>query len=87
VTVDAVLIVASGAILALRLLSSLLKRVWLSAPLLALAGGVVLEPEVLQVIEPETLGVEHQVLEEVARVTLSVSLVATGLQFTRGTCA
>ena len=82
-TVDVVLVVAGGAVLALGLVSSLLKRVWLSAPLLALAGGVVLGPEVLHVIDPEALGVERRVLEELARVTLSVSLVATGLQFTR----
>jgi len=82
-SVDVVLIVVAGAILALGLVSSSLKRMWLSVPLLALAAGVVLGPEVLGVLEPETLGREDRVLEELARVTLSISLVATGLQMTR----
>jgi NhaP-type Na+/H+ or K+/H+ antiporter len=82
-SVDVVLMIVAGAILALGLVSSLLKRMWLSPSLLALAAGVVLGPEVLNVLEPETLGPENRVLEEFARVTLSISLVATGLQMTR----
>jgi len=82
-SVDVVLMVMAGAILALGLVSSLLKRVWLSAPLLALGVGVLLGPEVLGVLEPEAFGAEDRVLEELARVTLSISLVATGLQITR----
>ncbi len=43
-------------------------------------AGVVLGPEVLQVIEPGRLGDERAILEQLARVTLAVSLVAAALQ-------
>ena len=83
-TVDDVLIVLGATLLAFGLPSTLVKRVWLSVPLLALGAGVVLGPEVLAVLDPAGLGDEHKVLEELARVALAVSLVGTGLQFTRG---
>ena len=84
VSVDVALIVTAGSILAVGLVSTTLKRVWLSAPLVAVVVGVLLGPEVLHVLEPETFGPEERTLEELARVTLSISLVATGLQMTRG---
>jgi NhaP-type Na+/H+ or K+/H+ antiporter len=83
-TVDAALIVVGGATIALGLLSTTLKRVWLSVPLAALALGVLLGPEVLGVVHLGGREQEHRVLEELARITLSVSLVATGLQVTGG---
>ncbi len=49
-TVDAALNVVGGATIALGLLSTTLKRVWLSVPLAALALGVLLGPEVLGVV-------------------------------------
>ena len=82
-TVDIVLVVLGATILTLGLPSTLLKRMWLSVPLLALAIGVALGPEVVGVLDPGRLDGEHRALEELARVTLAVSLVASGLQFTR----
>jgi sodium/hydrogen antiporter len=83
VSTDTILVVVGGAILGLGLPSSIVKRVWLSVPLLALAAGVLLGPEVLAVLRPEELGAHRKVLEELARITLAVSLVGTGLQFRR----
>lgn len=82
--VDLVLVVLGGTLLVVGLPSALIKRVWLSVPLVALALGVVLGPEVLRVLDPGRLDHEHKALEELARVTLAVSLVGAGLQFTRG---
>lgn len=80
---DAVLIVMGAAILGFGLPSTIVKRLWLSVPLLALVAGVLLGPEALAVLRPDTLAENHKVLEELARVTLAVSLVGTGLQFQR----
>ena len=82
-SVDTVLVVVGATILTLGLPSTLLKRIWLSVPLLALVTGVVLGPQALGVVDPGRLHGEHKALEELARVTLAVSLVAAGLQFTR----
>ena len=82
-SVDLVLIIAGASILALGLPSNVVKRLWLSVPLLALLAGVLLGPEVLAVLEPERLRGEHKVLEELARATLAVSLVGTALQITK----
>ena len=80
---DVVLVVLGASLLALGLPSSLIKRVWLTVPLLALATGVLLGPSVLDALDPGRLGDEHKALEELARLALAVSLVAAGLQFTR----
>ena len=82
-SVDVALIVIGGSIIVLGLASTVIKRVILSVPLLALVAGVVLGPELFGVLRPEVVGPELKVLEELTRVTLSVSLVATGLQMTR----
>lgn len=82
-SIDVGFIVVGGLILALGLPSNIIKRLWLSVPLLALLTGVLLGPEVLAVLEPARLHDEHKVLEELARVTLAVSLVGMGLQMTR----
>jgi sodium/hydrogen antiporter len=81
--VDLVLVLVGASILTLGLPSNILKRLWLSVPLLALLAGVLLGPQVLAILEPDRLGREHKVLEELARVTLAVSLVGTALQITR----
>ncbi len=82
-SVDLVLIVVGGSILALGLPSNIIKRLWLSVPLLAMLVGVLLGPEVLGLVEPDRLHDDHKVLEELARITLAVSLVGTALQMTR----
>jgi NhaP-type Na+/H+ or K+/H+ antiporter len=80
---DVVLIVVGAAVLGLGLPSTLIKRVWLSVPLLAMGAGLLLGPEALGVVRVNVLGDEHKILEELARITLSASLVSTGLQFQR----
>jgi sodium/hydrogen antiporter len=82
-SVDVAFIVVGASILALGLPSNIIKRLWLSVPLLALLAGVLLGPEVLGVLQPGRLRGERKVLEELARVTLAVSLVGTALQITR----
>ncbi len=70
-SVDVALIVVGASILAFGLPSNIIKRLWLSVPLLALLVGVLLGPEVLAVVEPDRLDGEHKVLEELARVALA----------------
>ena len=82
-TVDATLVLVGAALLVLGLPSTIVKRMWLSVPLLALLAGVLVGPAVLGLVDPREAGDERKVLEELARVTLAVSLVATGLQMTR----
>ncbi|MBW3608263.1 MAG: cation:proton antiporter [Actinobacteria bacterium] len=82
-SIDLVLILVGAAVFALGLPSNIIKRLWLSVPLLALLAGVLLGPEGLGVVKPDRLHDEHKVLEELARVTLAVSLVGVGLQITR----
>ena len=82
-SVDTALIIAGATLLVLGLPSTLVKRVWLSVPLLALLVGVVVGPELIGFLQPDKVAGEHKVLEEVARITLAVALVGAGLQFTR----
>lgn len=82
-SVDLAFILVGASILALGLPSNIIKRLWLSVPLLALLAGVLLGPELLGVVRPDRLHGERKILEELARATLAVSLVATGLQMTR----
>lgn len=82
VTIDAALLVLGAATLGLGLLSDTLKRVWLSLPLVALALGVVLGPEVLGVFDPAGVEDDRKLLEQLARLTLAFSLTSTALQLT-----
>lgn len=82
--VDVTLAVTGAVLLALALLSTLLRRVLLSAVVVALLVGVLVGPEVLGLIDPrETVEEERRLMEEVARLTLAISLMAAGLQITR----
>lgn len=78
-----ILVVFSALLLSLGAFSSTIKKVWLSVPLLSLVAGVALGPRALDIVNLSDLGDPHKILEEVARITLAVSLMATGLQFTR----
>ncbi len=80
---DVVLIVVGAAVLVLGLMSQLLKRLFLSITLASLALGVVLGPEVLAILDPVAPGDAGQLLKELARVALAISLTAIGLQVTR----
>ncbi len=77
------LVVIGVSLLVLGLLSRVLKRLFVSTVLVALLIGIVLGPEVLGVVEPKSSGEGRHLMEEVARVTLAIALMGTGLQVTR----
>lgn len=80
---DAILVAVGASVLVVGLTSAVLRRMWLSVPLVALAIGVVLGPEVTGALDPRHEPDAHKLLEELTRVALAVSLVGTALQFTR----
>lgn len=82
-SIDTILVVVGATLLVAGLLSRLLKRVLLSGVLVALGLGVVLGPDVLDVIDPMAEPGHRRVLEETARLTLAVALMAAGLQINR----
>lgn len=81
--VDLSLALVGAILFILGLLSTILKRLFLTSVLVALLIGVVLGPRVLGLIDPSALGNERGVLEVLARVTLAIALMAAGLQITR----
>jgi sodium/hydrogen antiporter len=78
VRLEVVLLVAAALTLFVGGLTTLLKRVWLTGPLVALGIGVLLGPGVLGRLDADP----HLVMR-LAEVTLAISLVATGLQMQR----
>ncbi|WP_157596583.1 cation:proton antiporter domain-containing protein [Saccharomonospora saliphila] len=83
-TLDIALAVIGSAVLLIGLLSDPLKRRWLSGPLLALVLGVLLGPHVTGVLDPARWGEVSTLLEEVARLTVAVSLMGIALRLPRG---
>lgn len=82
--VDTGLVVAGVTLLLVALLSAMLPRLLLTGVLPALVAGVVLGPDAAGVVDPAAwTGDSRRLLEEVARVTLAVSLVGAGLALTR----
>lgn len=79
---NTILIVAGASLLGLGLLSRLIKRLFISSVLLALVVGVAVGPEGLGLIEPPA-SEERHLMEELARITLAIALMGTGLQITR----
>jgi NhaP-type Na+/H+ or K+/H+ antiporter len=79
---NTILIVTGTSLLVLGLLSRLLKRLFVSSVLLALVAGVAVGPEGLGLIEPPA-SEERHLMEELARITLAIALMGTGLQITR----
>lgn len=79
--VDGALLITGGMLFVLGLLSVVLKRIFLTTVLAALVLGVILGPEVLDIVDPVTeVSSERRVLEELARITLAVTLMSAGLQ-------
>ncbi|WP_246021289.1 cation:proton antiporter [Arthrobacter echini] len=69
----------------LALLSSLLQRISLPGPVLALATGVLLGPAVLGVVRIEDFGVPTgELLEQATRITLAVGLAGVALRLPHG---
>ena len=84
IEVDGALIVVGASLLALGLLSRVIKRIFLSTVLLALLVGVAVGPEELAVIDPTSTAEARRVMEELARITLAIALMGAGLHVTRG---
>ena len=80
ITADAVLLATGAAVILLGLSSQLVKRHALSPVLLALVVGVVLGPRVLGGLDPEAELPRHVLLEQLARVTLALSVVDIALR-------
>ena len=76
------IVVAGTTLLVLGLLSRLIKRLFLSSVLLALLVGVAFGPEGLGIVEPPHAE-ERKIMEEIARVTLAIALMGSGLQVAR----
>ncbi|WP_210952647.1 cation:proton antiporter [Streptomyces sp. RT42] len=77
-----VLLTVVGALgLVVAALSGPLRRVPLSAPLLALLTGMVLGPEVLGAVDLPTVVEGHKELHEVSRLLLAVSVMAVALRY------
>lgn len=77
-----VLLTVVGALgLVVAALSGPLRRVPLSAPLLALLTGMVLGPEVLGAVDLPTVVEGHKELHEASRVLLAVSVMAVALRY------
>lgn len=74
------LAVAGALLLGLGLLSKRLEHLPLSPPLVALLAGVALGPAALGWLEPSSWGDEHRLLEEAARLTIAVGVMAIALR-------
>ncbi len=83
-TLNLTLVVLGGLVLALGLVSGLIKRRFGSDRLIAFAVGVMLGPEVLGVLDPEAWGAKHEVFEIAARLTLGVGLMSVALRLPSG---
>ena len=74
------LAVIGGLVLAIGLLSRPLERLPLSAPLLCLLLGVLLGPQGLALLDPRQWGDAAAILEEAARLTIAIGLMAIALR-------
>ncbi|RNL83795.1 sodium:proton antiporter [Halostreptopolyspora alba] len=83
-TVNIGFVTIGATVLVLGLLSVPIKRLWLSGPLIALLLGVLLGPEVVGLISPAEWGTESVLLEQTARLTVAMSLMAIALRLPRG---
>ncbi|MBB1251784.1 cation:proton antiporter [Streptomyces sp. OF3] len=78
---DVLLTVAGALALLVAALSARIQRAPLSGPLLALLTGVLFGPEVLAVIDLPTIVERHDVMHEVSRLLLAVSVMAVALRY------
>ncbi|MEX0779488.1 MAG: cation:proton antiporter [Balneolales bacterium] len=75
------LLVIGGIVLILGAVSSYIKnRTWLSPPLIALLVGVLIGPAGVNLLNPADWGNNLRLLEEAARITLAISLMAVALR-------
>lgn len=78
------LAVVGGLVLLVGLLSGPIKRSLLSAPLIALAVGVLVGPAGLGLLDPSAWGKQESILEQAARLTVAISLMAIALRVPSG---
>ncbi len=78
------LAVVGSLVLLIGLFSEPIKRSVLSAPLIALALGVLLGPAVFGVLDPSKWGRQEIILEEAARLTLAIALMGVALRLPDG---
>lgn len=77
------LIALGGSLLVLNLLARVIKRLFLSTVLIALAIGVAIGPEGIAIVERGTFADDRHIMEKVAEITLAIALMGTGLHVTR----
>lgn len=83
--IDLVLALFAGAVLTLSAFSSLLQRLSLPGPVLALVFGVLIGPYALGLLRIEDFGVPTgTLLEQAARITLGVGLAGVALRLPHG---
>ena len=75
------LVVVGGLVLVLGVFSNPIKnKSFLSAPLLALVLGIVLGPQVSDLLDPARWGHQETIVEEAARLTLAIGLMGIALR-------
>lgn len=77
------LITIGAVVLTLGMLTRVINRSSLSMPLLAFIVGVVLGPIGTSILTPDLWGDSNKLLEECARVTIGISLMAIALRIPR----
>ncbi|TWH16114.1 NhaP-type Na+/H+ and K+/H+ antiporters, partial [Rhodococcus rhodochrous J45] len=79
--IDVVLAVVGGLGVIVAAISSAMRRLPLSEPLLGLVAGVLLGPQLLDALPIAPVTVEHGLFHELARVLLAVSVMAVALRY------
>jgi NhaP-type Na+/H+ or K+/H+ antiporter len=74
------LALVGGLVLLIGLFSGVLRQSPFSEPLIALVAGVLLGPAVLDELDPAAWGNQEKILEEAARLTLAIGLMAVALR-------
>jgi sodium/hydrogen antiporter len=80
-TLDLLLVAVGLLGLVVAALSARIRQLPLSEPLLALAAGVVLGPQVLGIIELPSITSDHATLHEASRVLLAISVMGVALRY------
>lgn len=78
------LTIVGGLVLLIGLLSAPIKRSLLSAPLIALTVGVLVGPAGLGLLDPAAWGKQETILEQAARLTVAISLMAIAFRVPTG---
>jgi len=81
---NVVLAIVGGLVLLIGLLSAPIKRSLLSAPLIALTVGVLVGPAGFGLLDLAAWGKQESILEQAARLTVAISLMAIALRLPTG---